>query len=131
MSLTERFSRYGRLHNSLGKFSRKNRKNLENMFHGDEEFITAISSKKGRWLRWRMRKSLKLILTTERVIMYKRGFFSQKTEDYSLDKITSIGYKKGYSSGKIHLQGSSIDDKYKVMPRTGQKFVTQVRKHIP
>ncbi|EMA49277.1 PH domain-containing protein [Halococcus thailandensis] len=131
MSLMERVSRYGRLHSSLGKFSRKNRKAIKSMLHGDEEYVTAISSTSGRWLRWRMRKSLKLVLTTERIIMFKRGWLSQRTEDYSLSKITSIGYKKGYSSGKIHLQGSSIDDRYKVMPKAGQKFVTQVRKYIP
>jgi hypothetical protein len=124
----ESLSRYSGLIDSPEEFHRSNRSYLDSLIHADEQFVCAISATDGRWARWRMRKSTKLVLTTDRLIMFKRGLLRKQSEDYALDSITSVQYSSGLGGGVIRVQGAHIDDRYRALSNTGQQFVTELRR---
>lgn len=78
-----------------------------------------------RW--WYNRFSEKLVLTDQRILMFKRGWIRESSEDYSLDEITSISLDKGMFSAKMKIQGAGINDAFRLLAEEGRDFQTAVR----
>ena len=114
-------------YSSLDELPRRYRKRAEEQLFDGEEFVRAIDTKTGRF---RSKHNQKLVLTDSRVIRMKSGVIRSNTEDYRLEDITSIQFDRGVRTSKITLQGSGIDDSYKVTKRLGQPFVSAVREQI-
>ena len=124
-------------YSSLDDFDDKTRTQLERILHDDEEFITGILGKVTVVTRaiflgtgFYERVYQKLILTDQRVIAYKRGWFRQRSIDFPLDEITSVEYTKGMIRGKIAFQGAGFEKRYKTPKSTGLDFSVAVSKQL-
>lgn len=112
---------------TLGDIPQRYRKRLNDILHDSEEFVLAIDTKSGRF---RSKHNTKLVLTNQRVIRMKSGMVRSKTEDYSLEDITSIQFNRGIRKSELKLQGSAIDDTYSTTKRHGQAFVSAARERM-
>jgi len=112
---------------SLSDLPRRYRKRVKPQLFDDETFIQAIDIKSGRV---RSKHNPKLVLTDNRIIRVKSGRVRSDSEDYKLEKISSIQFKRGIRTSKLKLQGTAIDDEYEVTKRLGQPFVSADREQI-
>ncbi|MGQ3412650.1 PH domain-containing protein [Natrinema sp. LN54] len=114
-------------YSNLSDLPRRYRKRAKSKMFDDETFVQAIDTKSGRI---RSKHNPKLILTDNRIIRLKSGMVRSESEDYQLAEITSIQFNRGMRTSKIKLQGSAIDDDYKVTKRLGQPFTSAVREQM-
>ena len=120
----------GKTYPRLDEFDSKTAESLEAMMYSDEEFVSGIRTYANFLTRtgWKYEKmSRKLILTNQRLLMYKRGWIREVSEDYNLDEITSIGFEKNLFSAKMSIQGAGIDESYKLPKDEGREFATKAR----
>lgn len=111
---------------SFNDLDKKTRKNVEPVFIGNEKFILGVratdavrKSKKTRWL-----------LTDNRVISVKKGWFSQKVRDIPLSKLSSVEYKQG-ATVKVSITGSGgVDEEFYTTPDGGLAFTRALRKQL-
>lgn len=64
-----------------------------------------------------------LVLTDRRVLFYFKGVVSTQTEDFPLDKISSIDYKSGLLLGEISVYVSSQKATIKNVEKEGGKML--------
>lgn len=64
-----------------------------------------------------------VVLTDRRVLFYFRGVVSAQTEDFPLDKISSIDYKSGLLLGEITVYVSSQKATIKNVEKVGGKLL--------
>jgi len=114
----------GTIYESIDDFDTKTAKGIESMLYSSESFIGAIPC----WdFMFSKRSATKLVLTDHRIIAFKRGFIRQKEKDALLEKVTSIGFKKGFLFGKIYLKGPGFSYKNLVSRSNGRKFASEIR----
>lgn len=121
----------GKTYNSLEDFDSKTSNAIEQLIYSDETFIVGIQAYASiftTWWRWWYdRFSEKLILTDQRILMFKRGWIRESSEDYTLDEITSISFDKGMFSAKMKIQGAGISDSFRLPAEEGRDFQKAVR----
>ena len=113
---------------SLEGFDQKRRNALESLLYSDETFIYAIDVYDAFFMS--KKRASKLVLTTQRVIHFKKGFIKESSKDFSLEDIASIEYDKGYVMRKVTLEGQGISNDYQTLDNFGRKFVTAVREQM-
>lgn len=125
------------VYESLDEMDSKSAQAIEALLYEDEDIEYAILGKvpwlvKAIYLFHPFYKRFyhKLLLTDRRILAFKRGWFREKSTDYTLDEITSIEYTKGIFTGKINIQGAGFEESYKTPTETGREFVTLARKHL-
>lgn len=112
------------IYESIDEFDNKTAQGIEDMMYENETFLISIPC---RDFIFSKRSATKLVLTDRRVIAFKRGFIRQKQKDVLLEKITSIGFKKGIFSGKLYLKGPGFSYKNSVNRSDGSKFASEIR----
>ena len=127
----------GTTYDSLDELDGKSQSAIEALTYDDEEIEMVILC----WVPWLVRISYlgskyyrrfypKLILTDQRVLMFKRGWIRERSNDFTLDEITSFEYTKGVIKGKITVQGAGFEESYKTPKDTGQEFTTAARERL-
>lgn len=127
----------GKTYSSIDEMDDKSQQGIAALSYEDEKIEMAILC----WVPWVVRLLYlgskfyrrfypKLILTNHRVLMFKRGWIREKSEDFTLDEITSIEYTKGIFKGKITIQGAGFEETYRTPKDTGQEFATAARESL-
>jgi len=70
----------------------------------------------------------KLVLTDQRIITFKRGWFTEYSDDFLLDDISSIAYRKGVRAGNFHIEGPGYEEEFSVPKGEGQDFASETRR---
>ena len=112
---------------TIADLDRKTKKGVQSSLFTGEEFLGAIDvydSIIGR-------KRTKLILTDQRVVMFKRGFIRQSTVDYDRNQITNISFDKGLVRRKLGISGSGFSEEWYVDYEAGQQFASAIRSSEP
>lgn len=121
----------GKTYSDLADFDDKTSNVIEALLYSDETFITGIQAYASIfttwWRWWYNRFSRKLILTDQRILMFKRGWIRESSEDYTLDEITSISFDKGMFSARMKIQGAGINDSFQLPAQEGRDFQKAVR----
>lgn len=96
------------------------------MFPG-EEFLGAIDT----YHLLRIISTELLILTDQRVILYKKGLIRQSTKDYDLDRISNVSFDKGIIFRKLKVSGSAFSSTWALPYNGGQAFANAIRAPEP
>ena len=113
------------VYESLDDFDRRTASAVDELLHPDERFRIGIPC----WdFTLTKRSATKLILTDQRVISFKRGFIKQKQSDFLLERVTSIGFTKGYLFGYLRLSGSGATFRKFISRSSGRAFAAAIRK---
>lgn len=69
-----------------------------------------------------------LALTSERIIFLREGWIGAAHEDFMLHRVTSVGFKSTFGSGKvtIHASGNTVDIE-SVVSDDGKRFAAAAR----
>ncbi len=102
---------------------------------GDEEVLDAvIGAVDGKYLGVNGKQNGVLVLTPTRVLFYwKKMLGGYKSEDYTLEKISSINSGKGMmtSNVKIHASGNSLEMDWIPKDDNADDFVKAVKAQMP
>lgn len=112
---------------SLADFNGRIRQNIEaSMFQG-EQFLGALDT----WHLVRLTTTELLILTDQRILLYKKGIVRESTRDYDRDKITNVRFDKGLLRRKLKISGSTFSETWRVPHKGGQEFAAAIRAPEP
>lgn len=112
---------------TLDGLGRRVRDNVDaTMFRG-EQFLGAIDT----WHLFRFLHTEILVLTDQRIILYKKGLIRESTRDFDRDRITNVRFDKGLFRRKLSISGSSFSKTWRVPYRGGQEFAAAIRAPEP
>jgi hypothetical protein len=67
-----------------------------------------------------------LVLTDKRLLYVKEGMFGHKTEDFPLDKISSVDWKSGMATGTLTVSAMGNEKKIKNLNKEDGKEMTDL-----
>lgn len=105
-------------------------KGIERVIPDEEIIAAAIGAIDGKILGSKSKLNGALVLTPKRVVFYyKKMLGGYQTEDYPLDRISSINFNSGVIAHSIKIHASGNDLKMGWMPKDGsaEDFVKNVK----
>ena len=114
-------------YSTVDELGRRVRDNVDaTMFRG-EQFLGGIDT----WHLFRFLYTEILVLTDQRIILYRKGLIRESTRDFDRDQITNVRFDKGMFRRKLSINGSSFSKTWRVPYRGGQEFAAAIRAPEP
>lgn len=112
---------------SLTEFNGGVRKKVEAVMFQGEQFLGAIDT----YHLIRLFSEEILILTDQRIILYKKGLIRESTTDYDRDRIANVSFDKGIIQRELTVRGSGFSHSWRVPISGGQEFAAAIRAPEP
>ena len=117
----------------ITKKSREIMKGIENLLENEEIIGAVAGCGQGKWLDGNAPFKGVLVLTSRRVIFYYKKIMSgYGSEDFPLDKISSINFSTGLMGGSVKINTVASNFELDMILRTEgiEEFVTSIKSYI-
>lgn len=126
--MVRQIDQFDRVFESLEFLPEADREEIEEQLSRNEEIIAALPTRQSRWWQFRPRHRTKLILTNERIIVFKRGFLRRRFEEYLLSETSNVEQR---SERWRHANASEWDgEAWEANPEAARKFVEMAREQV-